>query len=645
MELNIVELIENNPMTKLSQNYNGKLLNKLKTTFNEFEQQLFVTSFYCYLNYNYKTDFVIDLNNIWTWLGFSQKDAAKRLLEKQFVIDTDYKIFTPHECGSKKGIGRGGHNKEIIMLNVKTFKSFCLKAGTKKADEIHEYFIKMEEIIQESVNEESNELKLQLETNMKELQNTKQELEKKTEQIENIQIKTQLEKDKLLEATLISQFPVNTQCIYYGKIDNKTLGKESSKMYHESLIKFGQSNNLAERITSHKKNFTNFRLIAAFKVQNKIEIENCIKRHPILKKRMRTIIIENANYKDENYRELLALDEDNFTIEKIDEFIKEIIKENQYNIENYNLLVEKNFQLENELRNSRDENKEKDEQIEKLTKELHKHTSNITEISKKKTSTYAICKYGYNLYAFECEPMRYKCSISIQKDFEQLTTNLKHIDSTGEMKYVTKVSYPFSEKIMAYLLKQTMTNLETNKYEGSYETIKKVLDITVKIENMLMNNWNDLEKLSDLLDGNVIIQSNEYENPEEPKVHKAARPVDQINKQTGEIIATHESIEAAGRALGLTTGTAIGIALREKRTSRGFLWRYHGISKEEQYMDQPVVKVCCSTGEKKYFDTIADAGRDVGISAPGIRNRILTNVHVNGHHWIFDKTSTHYTSS
>jgi hypothetical protein len=36
-----------------------------------------------------------------------------------------------HNC-SKNNI-RGGHNREIIMLNIDTFKKICLKAGTKKA--------------------------------------------------------------------------------------------------------------------------------------------------------------------------------------------------------------------------------------------------------------------------------------------------------------------------------------------------------------------------------------------------------------------------------------------------------------------------------------------------------------------------------
>jgi hypothetical protein len=42
----------------------------------------------------------------------------------------------------------------------------------------------------------------------------------------------------------------------------------------------------------------------------------------------------------------------------------------------------------------------------------------------------------------------------------------------------------------------------------------------------------------------------------------------------------------------------------------------------------------------EYIDP--DAAKDINISAPGLRNRILTNVHINGHHWVFDKSSSHY---
>ena len=96
---------------------------------------MFVSSFYCYLNYNQKHDFVIDLDHVWKWMGFSQKVNAKTLLEKQFIKDSDYKIFAPEGSGAKKE-SRGGHNKETIMLTIRTFKLFCLKAGTKKAEHI-----------------------------------------------------------------------------------------------------------------------------------------------------------------------------------------------------------------------------------------------------------------------------------------------------------------------------------------------------------------------------------------------------------------------------------------------------------------------------------------------------------------------------
>ena len=42
---------------------------------------------------------------------------------------------------------RGGHNREVIMMNRFYFTKFCLKSCTKKADEIHDYFIKFEETL------------------------------------------------------------------------------------------------------------------------------------------------------------------------------------------------------------------------------------------------------------------------------------------------------------------------------------------------------------------------------------------------------------------------------------------------------------------------------------------------------------------
>lgn len=147
MNIDIVNLIENNPIMKLNGNYQSKLIEKIKDKFNNYEQQLFVASFYCFLNYDYENDFVIDLDNVWKWLEFSQKDAAKRVLTKNFDMDKDYKILLyklVEQKNNKNYHKKCGHYKEIIMLNIDTFKRFCLKTGTRKADEVHNYFIKLD---------------------------------------------------------------------------------------------------------------------------------------------------------------------------------------------------------------------------------------------------------------------------------------------------------------------------------------------------------------------------------------------------------------------------------------------------------------------------------------------------------------------
>jgi hypothetical protein len=350
MSLNIVELIENNPITKLSNTYQGNLLTKIKDQFTETDQQLFVSSFYCYLNYNQKNDFVIDLDNVWKWLGFSTKQKAKLLLEKQFINESDYKLLINQQVKQSDHI-KGGHNKETIMLTIRTFKLFCLKAGTKKAEQIHEYYIKLEEILQEIVQEESNELKLQLEQKTNQLeqktnqleQKTNQleqktnQLEQKTNQLENQIIISEEEKLKIREKTLLEQFPPNTQCFYYGFIDNL-----SDK--NERLIKFGNSNFLKNRVYTHKNTYLNFRLVNVFKVENKIQIENAMKEHPLFKERQRTLTFTSSSKK---FIELLNIN--GLSMEELDKTIKNIITQLEYSPENYIKLLEENRNLKMKL--------------------------------------------------------------------------------------------------------------------------------------------------------------------------------------------------------------------------------------------------------------------------------------------------------
>jgi len=46
--------------------------------------------FYCNFKKHNNIYFVIDLENVWKWLGFSRKDPANVVLEKHFVKDVDF---------------------------------------------------------------------------------------------------------------------------------------------------------------------------------------------------------------------------------------------------------------------------------------------------------------------------------------------------------------------------------------------------------------------------------------------------------------------------------------------------------------------------------------------------------------------------
>ena len=126
MIFDIVNLIEINPITKFSGDYQSKLVEKVKNNFTNYEQQLFLSSFYCYLKYDPKNYFVIDLDNIWNWLGFGQKVNAKRVLEKNFTINKDYKLSLC-QLAKQTTNSKGGHNKETFMLSVNTFTPFSNK--------------------------------------------------------------------------------------------------------------------------------------------------------------------------------------------------------------------------------------------------------------------------------------------------------------------------------------------------------------------------------------------------------------------------------------------------------------------------------------------------------------------------------------
>jgi hypothetical protein len=270
--LDIIELIEKNPISKLTNTYNVKLLNKIKTNFSETEQQLFIATFYCYLNYDTKKDFVVDLDNVWKWMGFSQKINTIQLLEAKFILDIDYKksafVETKADLKEKKN---GGHNIKKVMMTIKCFKSLCLKSQTKKASEIHEYYMKMEEMLHEVIEEEGTELKKQMEEQKyimnQQVEKQKRLLDQKTEELK---LTPELEKHRVL----LQQYgQVIGSIIYIVRIKQCDQGKY--------IIKIGESRKgIKNRFNEFKQKYGSQVLILdCFSVHDSAGFEKFLHHH------------------------------------------------------------------------------------------------------------------------------------------------------------------------------------------------------------------------------------------------------------------------------------------------------------------------------------------------------------------------------
>lgn len=315
-KLDIVELIELNPITKLSKPYQGKFIEKIQKDFTESQQQLFIASFYTFLNYNTTIDFVIELENIWKWLGFSRKDPAKVVLEKHFIKDTDYKIikapetsgaaFKKSDSGDKpapevsgaaftRNLGGAGKNKEKILMTINTFKKLCLKSHTKKADEIHDYYIKLEELIQETVTEESDDLRLQLQEQ-----------------------KTQFIQDK--ETILLNSY--NKKSIVYLIKITITLNDTISILY-----KFGYTDHIRKRLNDHKRDIykdCTLELIYCIESKNSPVLENRLKSYLTDTEYRKDKVFETQNSKVKIQTELLDINDITIIQDELIEMNKKI---------------------------------------------------------------------------------------------------------------------------------------------------------------------------------------------------------------------------------------------------------------------------------------------------------------------------------
>lgn len=122
-------------------NMDDPIVKLLYKTLTFDEKELFIKQFYGYLEFDEEKDFIIDLDIVYKWLGFTRHDNAKRLLQKHFILDEEYKIhymnlenITSISSNGNSLLQREEHldgaglNKEQVLLNVQTLKAMGMLA-------------------------------------------------------------------------------------------------------------------------------------------------------------------------------------------------------------------------------------------------------------------------------------------------------------------------------------------------------------------------------------------------------------------------------------------------------------------------------------------------------------------------------------
>ena len=202
-------------------------LKKYSTIPNQFLDDFYKIFNHINLNSN---EINIDLDNVIKWLNI-QKHGAKTTLLKSYKKNIDYQI---KKVIKKKGTG--GQKREIITITVNCFKKICQLTKSKKGNEVREYFIQVESLL--------NKYKDYI--------------------IEGMQ-------EKIIKLEKNQKPKINPEkgVIYIFKTPNSI---------ENSLYKIGRSKDLKKRLQSHQSPLSHdIDILFYYESDNIIEIENCIK--------------------------------------------------------------------------------------------------------------------------------------------------------------------------------------------------------------------------------------------------------------------------------------------------------------------------------------------------------------------------------
>lgn len=225
-----------------------RLTDTIRMELHTEEQQQFAIHFQLYLVYGRDDKkFVVDLDNIWEWLGFATKQKAKNLLIKNFQENEDYTTQQSKQVHC-------GRNREQILMNVETFKGLCMLANTEKGKKTRKYYSKMESIFFKYIEDKHKHTVRTIELDFK--------------------------KQKAFEThRKLIETHKNTPLVYLLKV--------SETDEHTFILKLGETDDINTRITSLRSEYKDAYLLDVFPCQRPHSFEQYLfHRKDVLKHKL-----------------------------------------------------------------------------------------------------------------------------------------------------------------------------------------------------------------------------------------------------------------------------------------------------------------------------------------------------------------------
>ena len=279
--------------------FKSRLVDNLIAECNTDEQKWFVKNWFMYLNYHQTEDYVVNLEDIWEFIGFASKANSKKTLKNNFILGEDFKIY-------EDGRMKGKFTTETVMLNVNTFKTLSMLARTDHGKKIRKCRIKLEKIYNKLVQEDHAAHQALLEKKDNDL--------------------------KLHKHNFLVEYLKYKKCIYFQKVISKDL----------DLIKIGSSQNIIQRNSDLQRTYgTDGIFLEVFECNALFrDIERNILNDPVIKANKHKGPLDNGRVSNE-----IIIISNDFSYEQLVTLVKRHISSINNNLEN------KRMELENQKYN------------------------------------------------------------------------------------------------------------------------------------------------------------------------------------------------------------------------------------------------------------------------------------------------------